>query len=263
MCNIYLCFLLHKSWGIPSSKKNRGVNVKSVCRMFIIWFFTPCQNVNIFGYSQNICVISYLPTPPPTFLFFWTVNKFWYHQWCSKKTFFCFPVHSVHLYFFRNFFRNNTFLTNPKLLNGSVIMNSNISYVIACINNNQIIQIMLRLKRQMKRCSYVLLFCLSGMASYNWNLTCKSGHFAFHGDCVWAEKQFSPLHIISWVLMWANFRWLFLVIFNCMFWIWFEWCGYFQWDPCCLLKAHEMQRRVDQMRRRSIIWEMMWKQLCL
>ncbi len=115
-----------------------------------------------------------------------------------------------------SFLRKKKCLTNPKLLNGSVIINSNISYVIACINNNQVIQIMLRLKRQMKRCS-----SYNWKASYN-NLTCKAGHFAFHGERVWAEKQFSHLHIISWVLMWAMFRWLFLVIFNCMFWIWFE-----------------------------------------
>ncbi len=169
MCNIYLWFLLHKSWGIPSSKKNRAVNIKSICRMLIIWSFTPCQNVNIFGYSQNKCVISYLPTPPPTFLCFWTVNKFWYHQRCSKKTNFVFqsnsPIMTIDALmpfctYDYSFLRKKKGLTNPKLLNGSVIINSNISYVIACINNNQVIQIMLRLKRQMKRCSYVLLFCL-------------------------------------------------------------------------------------------------------
>lgn len=140
-------------------------------------------------------------------------------------------------------------------------MNSNISDVITCITNNQIIQIMLRLKRHKWS---VRMYCcfVSGMASYNWNLTCKSGHFACHGECVWAKKQFSPWHVISCVLMWAIFRCLFLVI-NFMFWIQFEWCGYFQWDPCCLLKTHEMQRRAEKMGLGSIIWEMMWKHLCL
>ncbi len=156
MCNIYLWFLLHKSWGIPSSKKNRAVNVKSICRMLIIWSFTPCQNVNIFGYSQNKCVISYLPTPPPTFLCFWTVNKCLYHQRCSKKTNFVFlsnsPIMTINALmpfctYAYSFLRKKKGLTNPKLLNGSVIINSNISYVIACINNNQVIQIMLRFKK--------------------------------------------------------------------------------------------------------------------
>ncbi len=56
ICSIYLCFLIHKSWGIPSSKKNRGEKGMSIRRIFLISTFTPRQNIDIFRHSQNVCV---------------------------------------------------------------------------------------------------------------------------------------------------------------------------------------------------------------
>lgn len=54
----YLLFVLHQSCGIPSSKINRGVKDKSICRIFMISTFTSYQTVDIIRQSQNICVWS-------------------------------------------------------------------------------------------------------------------------------------------------------------------------------------------------------------